>query len=495
VAAYQTGLYAMVVAWVVLLARFFQASAEQRRPMRLLVYPLTLGALAQLVGNVLQGAGLGKESVPERVVQATILPVMVMIAAAVVIGVLRHHLFDIDLVARRSVVYGGLLLAIAAGYAALTAAPGLALADGIPVELAVLLTVAAAVAFQPLRHRLEALADRWVFGAKVNRYQLLTTFGAGLEQTVELAELLPRLADAVRRGLGAAWVRVSVPGEAAVAGVPAGDAELAVPLERDGQVIGGIECGPTLDGYGPADRELLATLAIQASTAIANLQLTAQLATRLDELTASRARIVAAADTERRRIERDLHDGVQQHVVALLTRLRLARNELNRGARPPATILDDVAVDARELLTDLRELAHGIHPPVLTDRGVVAAVEARADRLPLPVTVHAEPELRERRFPPDVETTAYVVVCEALTNVVKHAAARTADVELSATDQELVVHVSDDGTSTAQATAGGQGLTNLRDRVEALGGSVHLERRPGTGTCLRAELPIGARVG
>src|SRR3954453_5429994 len=110
----------------------------------------------------------------------------------------------------------------------------------------------------------------------------------------------------------------------------------------------------------------------------------------LEELTASRARIVAAADTERRRIERDLHDGVQQRVVALLTRLRLAGNELNRGGRPPATVLDDVAVDARELLTDLRELAHGIHPPVLTDRGVVAAVEARADRLPLPVTVHAD---------------------------------------------------------------------------------------------------------
>jgi signal transduction histidine kinase len=132
---------------------------------------------------------------------------------------------------------------------------------------------------------------------------------------------------------------------------------------------------------------------------------------------------------------------------------------------------------------------------VLTDRGVVAAVEARGDRLPLPVTVHADAELRDRRFPSDVETTAYVVVCEALTNVLKHAAARTADVELSATDQELVVYISDDGTGAEPASADGQGLTNLRDRVEAIGGNLQLQHRLGVGTCMRVQLPLRARVG
>jgi signal transduction histidine kinase len=280
-----------------------------------------------------------------------------------------------------------------------------------------------------------------------------------------------------------------------VAGKPAGDPALTVPLEHAGEEVGRIECGPKEGGYDADDRELLATLAGQASTAIANVRLTAELAERLDELSRSRARIVAAQDAERRRIERDLHDGVQQHVVVLIAKLRLGRNQVGRGERAADDVLAELQADGRDLLADLRELAHGIHPPVLTDRGLVAAVEARADRLPVPVDVRAVDGLRDRRFDPDVEGAAYFVVCEALTNVVKHARASTADVELSAEDGRLSVLVRDDGAGARANGNAGRGLTNLRDRVEALGGRLEVESSVGAGTRVRAELPVAASHG
>ena len=271
-------------------------------------------------------------------------------------------------------------------------------------------------------------------------------------------------------------------------------------LRRGGETVGRIDCGPkdggpAVGGYEPADAELLTTLAGQAATAIANVELTAQLAERLHELARSRSRIVTAQDSERRRIERDLHDGAQQHVVALITKLRLARNQLGRGERSAEDVLGELQRDARELLADLRDLAHGIHPPVLSDRGLVAAVEARADRLPLDVAVHADPALREQRLGSDVEVAAYFTVCEALTNIVKHAHTDQAQIALTQANDHLTIVVRDEGVGFASANGSGHGLTNLRDRVEALGGSLHVEGHPGTGTSVRAELPVGAPDG
>ena len=260
------------------------------------------------------------------------------------------------------------------------------------------------------------------------------------------------------------------------------------PLRRDEDVLGRIECGPKPGGYEAADRELLMTLAAQSATGIANVRLTAQLSERLDELSRSRVRIVAAQDAERRRIERDLHDGVQQGVVALIAKLRLARNKFGRGELSDAE-LAELQRDARELSVDLRELAHGIHPPVLSDNGLVAAIEARAGRLPLDVSVVADEALRGRRLGQDVEGAAYFVACEALTNVVKHAAASATTVELTATDGCLRLLIRDNGRGINGEPAG-RGLANLRDRIEALGGRLRVEGLDGCGTGVYAELPL-----
>ena len=492
-----------VVGALLLVVRYAQAGREQRLRMRPLVYTIfAVAPLAVVLGTML-ALGVPEDSPWFLLASALLLPVLFMVPVSIAISVLRYRLFDIDVVIRRSVVYGALVAGIAAVYIALAAAPGLALGNQVPVQLAVILTVVAAVAFQPMRRRLESLADRLVFGERINRYHLLTAFGATLEQAVDLDALLPRLAGTVRRGLGAAWVRVSLRGERpgswlpeplGVAGTPSGSADLVEELRHHDEVVGRIECGPSEGGYDEADRELLTVLAGQAATAIANVRLTANLGEQVAELARSRARIVSAQDTERRRIERDIHDGVQQEVVALIAKLRLARNRLGRG-EPADDLLAEMQADAGELLTDLRELAHGIHPPVLTDGGLVAAVEARAGRLPLGVTVQVDHAMRQRRFHPEIEAAAYFVVCEGLTNVVKHAGTTDAVVSLAADDGRLRLQVSDDGRGlvcSSSTNGNGQGLTNLRDRLEALGGHLRVECGPGGGTTLSAALPIGA---
>jgi signal transduction histidine kinase len=492
--------YGVMVGVAVLLARFVQADRAQRRRMRLLVYSVAASLAVLIVHDVLHEWGLPETSAWWVVVSVLAIPPLLMIPVSIVVGVLRYQLFDIDVVVRRSVVYGALSLGIAAVYVGLAAVLGLALSSEIPVALALVVTIIVALAFQPARRRLEALADRWVFGERVNRYQLLSSYGATLERMVDLTELLPTLATTVRRGLGAAWVRVSLSGEMpgswldeprGVAGEPSENPAVIQELRRADDVLGRIECGAKPDGYDAADRELLATLAAQSATAIANVRLTAQLSERFDELSRSRARIVAAQDAERRRIERNIHDGVQQQVVALITKLRLARNRFGRGELADAEFVE-LQRDAREMSIDLRELAHGIHPPVLSDNGLVAAVEARAARLPLDVAVVADDALRAGRLAEDIEGAAYFVICEALTNVVKHAGATASTVELNATDGRLRLLVYDNGHGLG-GDPKGRGLTNLRDRVEALGGQLDVDGHNGSGTRVYAELPLGER--
>jgi signal transduction histidine kinase len=319
-----------------------------------------------------------------------------------------------------------------------------------------------------------------------------------MEQTAELDELLPRLAHAVRDGIGASWVQVrllDVDGSwldepVGVAGEVTGDSAAGVDLVHAGEQVGRVDLGPKPGGYAADDLELLATVAAQATTAVANVRLASQLKEGLEELSTSRVRLIAAQDAERRRIERDLHDGIQQEVVALIAGLRLARNRLSRDQLTAAE-LADLQDQAREMLRDLRELAHGIHPPVLSDNGLVAALESRATRFPISVQILADDGLRAERFSEDVEGTAYFVACESLTNVAKHAGTDGARVRLSHSGSRLCLVVEDDGLGFEPNGARSGGLANIRDRVEALHGRLTIESRLGTGTSVRAELPAG----
>lgn len=430
---------------------------------------------------------------------------MLAIPVAAIHGILRYGAFDIGPGERGARVERSSNLLITVVYAAGVATPAVLLTPPLQTVPAILLTTLLAVVLLPVRTWMQRRLHRALFGDRDRQFGMLSELGSRLEQAGEPRELLTRLAEAVRAGLDATWVRIRLAAtDGALADAPAGVAAIpgeaagtepveSVDLVHADETLGRIELGPRRRGeYSDEERTMLRTVAGQAAASVANLRLTAQLAEQLDELTASRERLVAAQDDERRRLERDLHDGIQQDVVAQIAGLRLARNRLERGELT-ADELAELQDQARETLTDLREFARGIHPPVLSDNGLVAAVESGVARYPIPLTVDADAAVRAERYPDDVETTAYYVVREALANTAKHAHASHASVGLARDDGHLRISISDDGcgigdVSPASATSGG--LANIRDRVAALRGTVQVAPAVPTGTTVVVDLPL-----
>jgi signal transduction histidine kinase len=236
-----------------------------------------------------------------------------------------------------------------------------------------------------------------------------------------------------------------------------------------------------------ASPELISAAAAGASLAIDNERLKADLRARVEELRASRVRIVEAGDAARRRLERDLHDGAQQQLVALAIDLRILRSRLAGPAGPAVELIDEIDAKLATALAELRELARGIHPAILSDRGLEPALDALAARAPLPV--HCDVALAGRP-PGPVEAAAYFVVAEALTNVAKYAGAAAANVRAFQDDGDVVVvEVADDGIGGADPGRG-SGLRGLGDRVGALDGTLTVESPPGGGTIVRARIPL-----
>jgi signal transduction histidine kinase len=432
---------------------------------------------------------------------------LIMIPLAAIHGILRYGAFDIAPGDRGRLVARSSSLLITVLYGIGVATPGVLLADHLTIVGAVLLAALLAVSLLPVRGWLQRWINRTVFGDRDRQLMLLSQLGSRLEQSVEPGDLLTRLAAAVRDGLDASWVRIFLAGPdgsfaaspTGVSGDVKGEAAASCDLVRGDETLGCIEAGPRRRGdYSDAERALLRTVAGQAAASVANVRLSAQLAQQLNDLTASRERLVAAQDDERKRLERDLHDGIQQNVVAQIAGLRLARNRLQRGELI-ADELVNLQDQARETLTDLRELAHGIHPPVLSDNGLVAAIESSVARFPIPLTVEADDGVRAGRFPEEVETTAYYVVREALANTAKHASASLASVGLVQIGGHLQIAITDDGCGIGTLVATNRGgLANIRDRVAALRGTVNVSGNDPSGTIVLVDLPVereGNRVG
>lgn len=497
--AIQAGVAVLLTGVVVLIARYRRFGPAERRQIAWPLYGLALTGCAILVLGAAHSAVNG---LPGWLRYVLYLPVLLLIPAGLVIGILRYRLLDIDLVVRRSVVYGALWLLIAVAYAAVAGALGAAAGRRVPLDLAIVLTIVVTMVAAPLRRRLERLADRLVFGRRLSGYELISQLGTRLEASPGPEDVASTVAAAVRLGLDARWVRVSLGRRSERPVASAGidlmapdDPVLHVPLVHGPDVVGAIDCGPKREGrYLDRDQELLATLGRQAALAIRNSQLTTELSQRFGELAESRARMVHAEAAGRRQLERDIHDGVQQELVAVLARLGLARNQLRRDKELAETTLKDVLADGRRALESLQELVRGIHPPVLTDRGLLDAVRERAARLPIAAEVSSDGLPPEARFGPDIEGAAYFFVCEALGNILKHADATRAVVCLQAEAGQLSVEVRDDGRGFAVKAADQSGLRGLRDRIEALGGPMEIASTAGRGTSVSAWLPAGEPV-
>ncbi|MGH3178000.1 MAG: sensor histidine kinase [Streptosporangiaceae bacterium] len=491
--------YRTIPAWVVigvalLALRYRRTDGTPRRQIRWLLFGIAAslslwipaGALWQLADPDSTAASAASELLSGLAEVTTL---------GSVLGALFYTgVFGIDEPARRAFVHRVLRLSIGVVLAVLAVLAGVMTSLVAPVAVAVVVAVAAGAAGQTVRPRLEHFADRWVLGARLAGYASLSRFGESLTRVPGSAALLRDLAGEIRRGLDLTWTRVSLepPGGQAdavadgpvVDGTAAGEAAAIAPIEHRGTTLGRIECGPRTDGPLLAeDRRLLAYFAAQAAVGVHNLYLAAELA-------ASRSRIVAAQDAERRRIQAVLHDGVQQEIVALSARAGLVRQQLLRGDAVAADGLAEMQRDLATTLQDVREIAYAIHPPVLSDRGLLEAIEAQSSRLAVPMAVRADPGLRGVRFAAQIEATAWYVLAEALSNVVKHAKASEVEVSLERQDGTLGLVIRDDGCGFDPGRPRGLGLTGLSDRLDTVGGSVTISSEAGLGTSVCVSIPV-----
>lgn len=465
-----------------LFMRYRAAPTRERKQIRWVIFAGVVAILLGSIGFVLPEFGVippPEHEFSVLTVVSAVIP-MLLIPASVMVAVLEPAWIDVDIVIRRSFVYGALSFVILLVYIGVASAFGVAAGAGLGlgVEIAVVLTVFVALLFQPARLRLQTVADRWVFGARPSKYEAVTEFGVTIEQAVEPSELLPQLVETIRNVLRLKWVKVILDdGTQFATGAVADEPALRVPLGAGDEQIGEIVCGPKSEGVIQEDEmQLIRTLAGQVGLALMNARLA--------------GRVVTAAESERRRIERNIHDGAQQELVALVAKLGMARSAAAGGGLSVNEI-DDLRLEAQQILSDLRELAQGIHPSVLSDGGILEAVEERCARLPLDVSLEHSEGLRAQRFDDDIEGAAYFFVSESLTNVLKHAYATRVIVSLTQSDGRLRLRVSDDGRGFEPATARQNGLAGLRDRIRALGGTVTVASRPGDGTRISATLPVG----
>jgi signal transduction histidine kinase len=473
--------YAIFLGAIALLfMRYRAATTRERKQIRWVLFAGVVIILVGVVPSILAGLSVIKPPDNSSTVQVVLstLPI-VLLPASVVAAVMEPNWIDVDIVIRRSVVYGALSLVILVVYVAVAASIGVAAGArlGLSVEVAVVLTVVIVILFQPARSRLQALADRWVFGARPTKYEAVTDFGVTIEQATEPIDLLSRLVETIRRAIRLTWVTVSLDdGTRAESGAVMGESVLRVPLGAGDEQVGEIVCGPKAEGrLGDDEIQLVRTLAGQLALAVRNARLA--------------GRIANAAESERRRIERNIHDGAQQELVALIARLAMARSAAAQGGLSP-DVIDEMRLEAQRILSELRELAQGIHPSVLSDGGILEAVEDRCARLPLEVTLETSEGLRARRFGDNIEGAAYFFVTESLANVLKHADATRTTISLTYEDGRLLLGVADDGRGFDPDTTSDGGLPGLRDRIRALGGTVTVASAPGSGTRITASLPV-----
>jgi signal transduction histidine kinase len=430
--------------------------------------------------------------------------------AAITVGILKYRLYEIDVIINRAVVYGLVSAGLTAVYAGIVLGIG-ALAGQ---QSSPLLTIAAAVVvallFQPVRQRARRVANRLVYGERATPYQVLSDFAddvAGqLDYDKAVAKMVTVLAGATGAIRAEAWIRVgpelrpvtiwpdgSAPGAAlplAEGGqLPAFEAaSRAVAVRHGDELLGALALlKPRNEPLTQAEDKLLQHLASQAGLVFRNGRLTAELQATIEELRASRRRLVGAQDEERRRIERNLHDGAQQQLVALSIQLGLLDQSAD-DADSVRQLTPELQKSARAALDDLRALARGIYPPLLADQGLVHALQAQARKTTVPVTIQAE---GIQRYPQDVEATVYFCALEALQNIAKYADASRAGIGLCCSAGSLQFTVTDDGTGFDTAAArDGTGLQGMADRLAALGGTLHVRSQPGQGTTVSGRLPV-----
>jgi signal transduction histidine kinase len=462
-------------------------------------------ALAFLLASFLLSTIAGAFGLNENLVD-TVLSGLAFIAlpVSVAIAVLQYHLYDLDVVVKKALVAGALVLLVIGAYGAVVGLLGVVTSGNESSGSVFVVALVLGLAFRPVTRFARRIADRIVYGRRATPYEVLTEFSERVGESYATEDVLGRMAQILGQATGAGsarvWLRIgnelrpaaSWPTDAEPACVavvanevlPTIEGETVVEVRDRGELLGALSVAmPPNDPMNPSKERLVRDLASQAGLVLRNVRL-------VEELRASQRRLVTAQDQERRRLERNIHDGAQQQLVALSVKTRLARDLTARDPDKAAEMLTQIDTEIQTALDDLRDLARGIYPPLLVDKGLGAALDAQARRSPVPITIRAE---GLGRYAPEVEAAVYFSCLEALQNVAKYAEASSATVILAQSNGHLTFEVVDDGRGFDPAShANGTGLQGIADRLGALHGDLTVRSEPGEGTRVRGRIDVRA---
>jgi signal transduction histidine kinase len=466
--------------------RFGRGRQQERQQLKWLAYAMAVLLVASALYWV-------PSTTP--VAEVLLLGAVTFIPVAIGIAILKYRLFDIDLLINRTLVYTVLTVVLVGAYVSVVAAARVLLQGHAAAGVSVAATALVAVLFAPVRSWLQRRADRLLYGDRHDPHAALSRLGRRLEATGQPEALLPSLVETVAESLRLPYVavRVNTGEDAATPTVEHGrlvGEPLRLPLVHQGAQVGELLLGPRTpgEGFSTADRRVLAELAAQAAVAVHAVQLTAA-------LQQARTRLVTAREEERRRLRRDLHDGLGPTLAGVVLGLDTAGNLLD--GQPPAAqaaaLLERLRDQTQGAIAGIRRLVYGLRPPTLDDLGLIPALQTQATALGqasggMMVSVEADGDLAT--LPAAVEVAAYRITLEAVTNAARHADARHCQVRLCH-DGALTVEVRDDGVGLRPGWHAGVGLTSMRERAVELGGTLHVEPADGGGTVVTASLPMG----
>ncbi|MDP9223373.1 MAG: hypothetical protein M3P18_05875 [Actinomycetota bacterium] len=491
-----------------LIQRFRRSKGVERLRLKWLVTAIAGLAIVSLVTG--PGSLLAGNHPPTwvRVAQSVTSFAFFLIPAAIGIAILRYRLYDINVVINKTLVFGSLAAFITAVYVAIVVGIGTIFGSGDKPNLALSIaaTAVVAIAFQPVRERIQRLANRLVYGERATPYEVLTRFSRSLGALVSVEDVLPQIARHTAQGLGAEVVVVTTyleHGKKAASypqdAPPQREPDEVIPVTYRNEAVGDITLTkPGSEPFTGQERKLLGQLAAHAGVVLHNYRLAVELRARLDELSAqaedlrdSRERLVSAADTSRRVVERAIRAGVERRLVAIAEDLGTASDLMASDSHGTATLLERLGAVINDTLEALRDLARGIYPPLLADKGLVMALEAHLRKTASQATLLVDDDVIERRFDRTVETACYFCLREALENVARHADGAPTTVTLERRDQRLMFSVHDEGPGfEVPASHLTQGLQSMSDRVAASGGDLTITSAPGRGTTVSGWVPL-----